>query len=292
MKYHTPVMLMESVKYLQPGIGKKYIDCTLGDGGHTVELLKRGARVLGVDIFPESLSRAQQRIDALGLSANFTGVISNFKNLENIAEKTDFNQVYGILFDLGYSSFQLDEGSTGITFVKDEPLDMRLDKELSVTAADLINSLPQQQLEKIIFEYGGERYAKRITKAIVDAREVKKFQTTKDLADLIVTATPSNYEHCRINPATRTFQAIRIAVNDELENFRLALPQAARVLLPGGRMVIITFHSLEDKIAKEFGKSVQPTIKAVEKKPLVPGDEEINLNPRSRSAKMRIYERI
>lgn len=292
MKYHEPVMLAEVLDFLQVSEGKRYIDCTLGDGGHTLEILRLGGRVLGLDVFEESLQRAEKRIVDEGFSDRFLGINKNFKNLEEIAKQNGFGQIDGVLFDLGYSSFQLDDTDIGLSFQREEPLDMRLDDDLGVTAADLVNKLPQKQLEQIIRSFGGENLAKRISTEIVKARDVKKFQTTKDLADLLVSVTPSNYENGRINPATRTFQALRIAVNDEIDNFKLALPQAARVLLPGGRMVLITFHSLEDKVAKEFGTSVQPSLKGVTKKPVVPTEEEVKRNSRSRSAKIRVYERI
>ena len=292
MTFHEPVMPEEVQEYLAPAPGKKFIDATLGDAGHTIALLEKGAKVLGIEIFEPALQRAQERIQSLGLQENFLGVQGNFKDLENLTKNTEFEQVDGILFDLGYSSYQLDQNdSLGLSFLQDQSLDMRLDTSLQVTAADLLNSLPEKQIEKIIREYGGEKLARKFAAKIVEFRELKKFQTTKDLADLLKSAAPLGYERGRIHPATRTFQALRIVVNDELENLKQALPRAVPRLLPGGRMVVISFHSLEDRIAKSFGQGAQPSLKALTKKPLVPRPEEVAQNPRSRSAKMRVYER-
>lgn len=290
MKYHTPVMLDEIVRYLRPTPNKKIIDATLGDGGHSLALLNSGAKVLGIDIYKPSLETALKRISQEGLEDKFTGVVGNFKDLGKIAQENEFSLVDGIIFDLGYSSSQL-EDDLGISFEGEQPLDMRLDPALGVTAADLLNTLPEKELAKLIFKYGGERLAKKFAKEIVKFRNLKKFRTTKDLNDLLESAAPLDYEHGRIRPATRTFQALRIVVNDEIENLRKALPEAARLLLPGGRMAIISFHSLEDKVAKEFVHGVQPELKSLVKKPLTPSKKEVEENIRSRSARMRLYER-
>jgi len=294
--YHKPVMLDEALHYIQPLPGLRYIDCTLGDGGHTLEILRKGGEVLGIDAFPDALERAKQRIKDEGFESKFTGIVGNFKDLHKLAEQSGSNQVNGIIFDLGYSSFELEQSGIGLSFQKEEPLDMRMDKTLGVTAADLLNTLPEKQLAKIIREYGGENMANRFAKEIVNFRNLKKFQTTTQLKELLESAAPSGYERGRINPATRTFQALRIAVNDEIENMKEALPQAARLLLPGGRMIVISFHSLEDKVAKDFGRgNAQPSatsVSEVTKKPLVPTAREVGENPRSRSAKMRIYEKV
>jgi 16S rRNA (cytosine1402-N4)-methyltransferase len=290
MKYHQPVMQEEATSYLRPAADKRFIDATLGDGGHTITLLKKGAEVLGLDVYEPAVKRAKERIKNEGLEENFKGVVGNFKDIGETARKEGFEQVDGIIFDLGYSSFQLGE-DLGISFEGKQPLDMRLDPNLGVTAADLLNTLPEKEIAKMIANYGGERLAKRFAKEIVKFRSLKKFQTTKQLSDLLESVAPLNYEKGRIRPATRTFQALRIVVNDEIENLKIALPEAAHLLLPGGRMVIISFHSLEDKVAKDLGHGVQPELKSLVKKPLTPDKKEIEDNPRSRSAKMRIYER-
>jgi 16S rRNA (cytosine1402-N4)-methyltransferase len=291
MDYHTPVMLDETLEGLNVQKGGNYIDCTLGDGGHALEIIKKGGVVLGVDVHDEALKRAKTRIEKEGFGAKLKTIRGNFRDIENLATQSGFSQVHGILYDLGYSQTQLEDESLGLSFLKDQPLDMRLDKDLGVTAGDLVNALPSRDLATIFSLYGGERYAKRFAGEIVKRRSMEKFRTTKDLADLIVGAAPPGYEHGRMHPATRVFQALRIVVNNELENLEISLPRAARMLLPGGRMVVISFHSLEDKLVKQFGQQARPTIKAVAKKPLVPGEEEIDKNYRSRSAKLRVFEK-
>jgi 16S rRNA (cytosine1402-N4)-methyltransferase len=290
MANHTPVLLKETLDVLHVEQGKKYIDATLGLGGHTLEILKAGGTVLGIDVNAESIDKAQEQIDSSGLSANFLGIQGNFKDIETIAQANNFSHVSGILYDLGYSSFELEDTELGLSFTKDRPLDMRLDQTLNVTAADLLNSLPEDQLKNIIYNYSGDKLAGKFAKAIVSFRNKKKFETTKQLADLLKSETSFAYEQGRINPATRTFQALRIAVNDELENLRLTLPRAARLLLPSGVLVIISFHSLEDRVAKQFGHDVQPKLTEVFKKPLTPTQEEISVNPRARSAKLRAFK--
>lgn len=292
-KYHEPVLINEVIAHLKPTKNKKYIDCTLGDGGHTLELLKKGADVLGIDYNNESLNRATQRIinNINPNSGKFTPKLGNFKNIEEIVKNTEFTQVDGILFDLGYSSSQLTD-SHGLSFIENQPLDMRLDKTLGVTAADLVNSLSENQLSHLIYEFSDEKLAKKFAKEIVKHRSLKKFQTTSDLADLLKSVSPSGYENGRIHPATRTFQALRIAVNDELNNLKFSLPRAARLLLPGGRMLVISFHSLEDKLVKQFGLGAQPFLKTLVDKPITPSDSEIDQNVRSRSAKLRVFEKI
>lgn len=297
MEYHIPVLPKEVVEYLQPAEGKRFIDATLGDGGHTLELLKKGAQVLGIDYNEDSLQRATQRINTElpeDLTANFKPVKGNFKNLEEIATKNDFTDVDGVLMDLGYSSYQLDDGELGLSFNSTEPLDMRVDTSMGVTAADIVNTLSEKQLDQVFREYGEEGLARKFAKAILERRELKKFETTADLANLLVERAPPGYDRGKTHPARRVFQALRILVNGELENLKLSLPQAARLLkLPGGRMAVISFHSLEDRMVKNLGQAVQPaiTLLALTKKPITPTYEEIRSNKRSKSAKMRVYER-
>lgn len=292
MKYHEPVLKDEVIAHLKVRDGKKYIDCTLGDGGHTIEVLRRGGIVLGVDVNNESLKRATERIKESSLDKNFIPVLGNFKNIETLANAHNFTQVDGIIYDLGYSSYQLDDSDLGLSFLKDKPLDMRLDTALGVTAADLVNALPEKQLAHVIFEYSQEKLAKRFAHAIVSARELKKIETTKQLAEIISSVSPSGYENGRIHPATRTFQALRIVINDEIENLIQSLPRASHLLLPGGILIVISFHSMEDKQVKLFGLSARSQVKEVTKKPIVPTSEETTRNVRSRSAKMRVLERI
>jgi 16S rRNA (cytosine1402-N4)-methyltransferase len=293
MIFHDSVMLAETLEHLKVKKDGLYIDATLGDGGHSIGILEQGGRVLGIDYDEKAVQRAEDRIRELGFGDSFVGAVGNFKNIEEIAIKNGFSQVHGIVYDLGYSSTQLDRGEKGLSFLADEPLDMRLDATMGVSAADLIGFLNEEQLTKLIFEYSDEKMARRFARAIVENRNLKKIQTTKQLADILASATPSGYEHGRIHPATRTFQALRIAVNDELVNLTDSLPRAARLLLPGSRMVVISFHSKEDELVKKFGQGAQPTktLVAVVKKPLVPSDDEINKNVRARSAKMRVFEK-
>jgi len=292
MIYHKPVLLSEVVAHLNIKQGQKYIDATLGDGGHTFEILKQGGVVLGMDVDKQSLEIAKQRIFDKGFGNNFTGVLGNFRHLEKVAQNMNYSGVAGILYDLGYSSSELEREDLGLSFSKDQKLDMRLDKELGVSAADLVNSLPELQLANIIFNYAGEHMAKRFAKAIVGARSIKKIQTTAELAKVIADEAPLGYEGGRIHPATRTFQALRIAVNSELENLVESLPQAARLLMSGGRLLVISFHSVEDKTVKQFGRSARPILKEVNTKPIVPSADEVSDNARSRSAKLRVFEKL
>lgn len=291
MAFHIPVMSAETAAHLNVKRGARYIDATLGDGGHTLNILKAGGLVLGLDYSQKSLDRAKARIHAEGFGKQFTPIKGNFKDISKLANENGFNGVMGIIYDLGYSSTQLDGDGIGLSFQESAPLDMRMSDEFGVTAADLINGLPEQALERLIREFSDERFASRIAKSIVLYRTKKKIETTDELAKLISSAVPADYERSRINPATRTFQALRIVVNDELRNLHESLPQAARLLLPKGRLIVISFHSLEDKMVKEFGQREQPEIKTLFKKPLVPTESEMKENIRSRSAKMRVFEK-
>lgn len=291
MNYHIPVMLTEVIAHLKILKDAKYIDCTLGDGGYSLEILKQGGKVLGIDVNEESLFRATARIADSGFSHNFTGVLGNFKDIDSLASQNGFAQASGIVYDLGYSSTQLENDALGLSFMQDQPLDMRLDKTLGVTAADLINTLTESDIAMLIRQYSDEREASKFARAIVKARSLKKIQTTKELATLLASVASPGYEHGRINAATRTFQALRIVVNDEIRNLEISLPRAARLLLPGGRLEVVTFHSLEDKVVKNLTLSAQLTLVAVNKKPLVPTESEVLVNNRSRSAKLRIFEK-
>jgi 16S rRNA (cytosine1402-N4)-methyltransferase len=292
MEYHKPVLLKEVIENLGVEKGKKYIDATLGDAGHTIEILKLGGEVLGLEINEVGLERALGRIKEEGLEENFIGVCGNFKNIEEIAKENGFDEVSGIIYDLGYSSFELEGANLGLSFQKDEPLDMRLDSSLGVSAADLINSLSEKELTSLLFTYSQEKLSKKIAKAIIEARKLEKIQTTSDLVKIIESVTSPDYERGRINPATRTFQALRIVVNDEITNLEKSLPRAARILLPGSKILVISFHSLEDKVAKEFGRSARLSVAEVTERPILPSDEEIEQNPRARSAKLRVFEKI
>lgn len=295
--YHVSVLLQEAIEALAIKPGEKYIDATLGGGGHTAEILKRGGKVLGIDADDDAIKNAQKRFNK-----EITIAKGNFRNIREIAEKNGFGQVSGILFDLGVSSYQFDKPEKGFSFQYEAPLDMRMDTELSVTAADLINVLNKDELAELFIKYGEEQYTKRIVSVIIEARKTKRIETTKELAELIAWVyprkthpTPSKGGDAKraIHPATKVFQALRIAVNDELNSLKDALADAIHLLKPGGRIVIISFHSLEDRIVKnaflEFAEQNQGEI--ITKKPIIPTYEEIETNKRSRSAKMRIFEK-
>jgi 16S rRNA (cytosine1402-N4)-methyltransferase len=278
MSIHQPVMVEEVLRYLNVRPGARYIDATYGAGGHARQILERGGLVLGLDVSPTSIAEADQH-------PHLKLVRGNFNNLLEVARSNGFDRVSGVLFDLGISSDELAE-IPGISFNRDEPLDMRLDPGLGVTAADLVNALPERQLAELLSEYGEEPFSRPIAKALVRARRGKKIATSGELAALV--ARVKGRKFGGIHAATQVFQALRIAVNLELENLRRALPHAQELLEVGGRLVVISFHSGEDRIVKDFMKASSLTI--LTGKPVTPSEEEIRANPRSRSAKLRAAE--
>ncbi len=287
--FHTSVLLKEAIDLLQVKKGGKYIDATLGGAGHALEIIKRGGIVLGIDCDEEALNYVEKNF-------KLTLAKGNFRDLEEIARLNNFNKVSGIIFDLGVSSFQLENGKRGFSFLKGGPLDMRMDKELGVKASDLLNILPKGELYEIFIKLGEEHRARAISDGIVSARRIAPIQTTGDLSSVIQKALGIKGEitdFTKANISKRVFQALRIAVNDELENIRIALPKAMELLQSGGRVVVISFHSLEDRIVKqsfiEFEK--QDMGKIISKKPIVSSEEELKKNPRSRSAKLRVFEK-
>jgi 16S rRNA (cytosine1402-N4)-methyltransferase len=287
MEYHEPVLLNEVLENLKADKSKTIVDATLGDGGHTIEILKTGAQVIGIDYNDDSLERASQRIKSLNLNEKFTPVKGNFKDLDQLLQQ----KVNGILLDLGYSSFHLEGYQKGVSFQKNEELDMRIDTSRGVKAKDLLKVLDVNKLEQIFRVFGEERYSKKIAQEIVRKREVKEIHSTSDLVEIIKSVVPSQ-QVSRINPATRVFQALRIVVNQELENLKLAMPKAENLTLPGGRILIITFHSLEERLVREFSRDFQPSIKLIGRAPILPSDLEVSINPRSRSAKLYVFEKI
>lgn len=277
--YHIPVLLNDALDYLHIKPGEKYIDTTLGGGGHTRAILKKGGIVLGIDQDEEALKHVGQK-------PNLTLAHGNFAHLQAIATENGFSKVSGILFDLGVSTHQLETDYRGFSFNNAGPLDMRKDPvSQAVTAADLIAAASESELARIIWEYGEDREAWKIAKAI-KATTVK---TTNDLAHIILKVRKRTGND-RTHPATRTFQALRIAVNDELGTLSEALNQTVDLLIPGGRLVVISFHSLEDRIVKNFLKT--SSLKILTDKPVEPTQSEITENPRSRSAKLRAAEKI
>ena len=293
---HIPVLLNEVLEYLQPKPGDNFIDCTVGEGGHAIAILKMIApngKVLGIDRDADTAERLRQKAKELGVDERFIVHHGNFADIENIAKEHDFGPVSGIVFDFGLSSWQLDESGAGFSFQNIEPLDMRFDRTSeSVTAADIINSWPEEAIARIIYEFGEDRLSRRIAKAIVIARKKERIATTDRLAEIISGAVRGRQ---KIHPATRTFQALRIAVNDELENVKAGVTSAINILEPEGRIGAISFHSLEDRIIKnifrDFKKAEGGIVQIITKKPLRPSREEILENPRARSAKFRVAEK-
>ena len=290
---HVPVLPNEIAESLQLKPNANVIDCTLGDGGHAEMMLEKIApngKLLGIDADQESLFRAKKNL--YGFDERVIFVRDNFVNLKNIAEQRKFKKARGILLDLGWSSPQFEERGRGFSFQKDEVLDMRYDQNSGGNMAkNLVNNLSEQELEKIFREYGEENLSKKIASLIVEKRKEKEITTTQDLAAIVMMAYKN--QRRKIHPATKVFQALRIAVNDELGVLKKVLPEAVEILAPGGRLAVITFHSLEDRIVKYYFQSQQnKTVKMINKKPLVATKEELRQNPRARSAKLRVIEKI
>ncbi len=285
---HLPVMVNEAMGGLQPQPGGRFVDCTVGLGGHAKAILERilpSGRLLGIDADPEAIRLAQVELSDYSEAAIL--INDNFVNLEAICRKYDFYPVDGILLDLGISSLQLDTAQRGFSFQREALLDMRFDPRQELTASDIVNNLPEQELARIIKEYGEERHPRRIAKHIVRSRPIT---STLRLAQVVEQVLGS--KRGRIHPATRTFMALRIAVNRELENLKLALEQSINLLRFHGRLVVISYHSLEDRIVKEFmrNEAGNCTLELISRKVIKPTSLEIESNPRSRSAKMRIAE--
>lgn len=302
---HIPVMVAEVLEALSVRPGGRYVDGTVGAGGHAVVVLEKsqpGGALLGIDADPMALAIARERLADYGQAA--TLVNDNFSRLEVVARENGFISVDGILLDLGLSSMQVDEARRGFSFQLDAPLDMRFDPQQELTAADIVNCWSERDLADVIYRYGEERLSRRIARAIVGKRPVA---TTKELAAIVERA--AGGRRGRIHPATRTFQALRIAVNRELENLETVLEHAVGLLGHGGRLVVISYHSLEDRIVKQFLKREitgctcpsgtpvcqcgrVPTLKLVRKKVVTPSLLEVGMNPRSRSARLRVAERL
>lgn len=289
--FHTPVLLREAIDFLRVKPGGKYIDATLGGGGHTEEILRRKGEVLGIDYDPEAIEHVKFKIQNSKFKVNLTLVRGNFRDLKKIALSNNFDKVSGIIFDLGVSTHQLLTPSRGFSFNTDAVLDMRMDPQLKVTAADLINGLGKGELYELFSKLGEEHNALAIAQAIVRTRALAPIKTCNELAQIVLRVRPRRGHFDHTHPATRIFQALRIAVNDELNNLKEALPQAVELLAPEGRLVVVSFHSLEDRIVKEFFKE-EKNLAILTKHPLRPSKQEIRDNPRSRAAKMRVAERI
>lgn len=285
MIYHIPALLKETIEGLQIKPGDKYIDATLGGAGHTKKIIELGAVVLGIDQDIDAIENAKQ----LNLK-NLTLIQGNFAHLKEIAQSQNFYPVDGILFDLGVSTHQLETENRGFSFNTSAPLDMRMDQTLTVSAKDLVNGLNVSELSDLIYKLGEERFAKRIAREIVNYRKTRPIETCDELARIILKARQRSSQD-RTHPATRTFQALRIAVNDELNSLKDALPQAVDLLKPGGRIAVLSFHSLEDRIVKNYFKQ-DSKLKIITDKPITPSKEETLINPRARSAKLRLAEKV
>jgi len=290
---HEPVMVSEVLDMLLPSRGGVFVDCTVGLGGHSRALLESGAtHVVALDRDTTALGIAREALAPFG--DRVTLVHADYRELPRVLDTRGLTAIDGALADLGVSSMQLDADGRGFSFRRDEPLDMRMDQTQGPTAADLLRDVDERELADVIFQYGEERYSRRIARAIVTTRRETPIATTGQLAAVVRRAIP-RHGYQRIDPATRTFQALRIWVNRELEGLDGFLAQAAERLREGARLAVITFHSLEDRIVKHAFRALERSATAIRiltKRPLVPTDEEVARNPRARSAKLRAIERL
>ncbi len=290
---HVPVMTAEVLQHLRPEQGGLFVDCTVGLGGHSRALLEAGAtRVIGLDRDPDALALARETLAPWGDRVEL--VHADYRAIDEVLDRRQIAQIDGALADLGVSSLQFDAPGRGFSFQRDEPLDMRMDRSGGDTAADLVARSTERDLADAIFQYGEERFSRRVARAIVEARHDAPVVTTGRLASIVRRAIPRRGP-MRIDPATRTFQALRIWVNRELDGLDRFVEAAVRRLRGGARLVVITFHSLEDRIVKHTLRALQQhdgLVQVLTKKPIVPRDEEVERNPRARSAKLRAAERI
>ncbi len=294
---HWPVMPEELLFWLRPHEGGIFLDCTVGYCGHAEKVLEVSSPsgiVVGIDRDIQAIEAGRKRLERFGPRAVL--VKGHFVELKRHLAEQGISSVRGVLFDLGVSSPQIDEPSRGFSFQTAGPLDMRMDQSAGKTAADILNRTDEVDLANLIYEFGEERYSRRIARAIVRARADRPFETTSDVVSVIEAAVPAHYRRGRIHCATRTFQALRIAVNQELEHLEPALRAAVDVLEPGGRLCVLSFHSLEDRIVKHTFRALSAQaggeLEILTKRPQIPTDEEIGRNPRSRSAKLRVIQRM
>lgn len=308
--HHVSVLLEETMTGLNLKPGGVYVDCTVGGAGHSAEILRRtgpDSYLVGLDQDPLALAVAKERLAQFGQRVAL--VAANFKELTAVLQELNINQVDGVLYDLGVSSPQLDNPQRGFSYMHNAPLDMRMNPHQATSAKELVNSLSSGELTDIIKNYGEERWAQRIAQFIIAARKNKEISTTFDLVEIIKKAIPAGARRSGPHPAKRTFQALRIAVNDELNILRQAFAQGVQGLSPGGRLCVISFHSLEDRIAKEYFRylaldcecppempvcrcSKKQEIKLITRKPIKPSKLELAQNPRARSAKLRVIEKL
>jgi 16S rRNA (cytosine1402-N4)-methyltransferase len=295
MTYHTPVLLKEVVNQLQPRSGSLYVDCTVGGGGHAREILRAcgpAGQLIGLDWDEEAIAAAREKLSEFGARVQL--VRANFVELDRVLMSLGMTAVDGVVFDLGVSSRQFDEPTRGFSFQREGPLDMRMSRQLGATARDVLRTASVEELARIFRVYGEERRARAIAREIDRARVRQPIETTTQLARLVERVLGP--KRSATHPATRVFQALRIYVNNELENLRRGLEVATRSLKSGGRVAVISFHSLEDRIVKWFfieqSRSETPPLRIVTRKLITPTDEEISENPRARSAKLRVAEKV
>jgi 16S rRNA (cytosine1402-N4)-methyltransferase len=306
--HHEPVMIKEVIASLLVGKTGIYVDGTVGGAGHAYEILRQtDAFLVGIDCDSEALQAAEKKLAEFGSRKIL--VKANFVDLGSVLESLNIEKVDGVLLDLGVSSHQLDVAQRGFSFNQEAPLDMRMDRNIRLSAHDIVNSFAQSELEKIIRTYGEEKMAGRIARTISQKRQLKPIETTTQLAAIVASSMPAKLKWKKIHPATRTFQAIRIAVNNELDNIKPAIKDATQALKSGGRLCVISFHSLEDRLVKnefrnlacgcECPKGIpycvcqkETKLKIITKKALLPSLEEIENNPRARSAKLRVAQRV
>lgn len=307
---HVSVLLRECIEHLNIKPDGIYVDCTAGGGGHSLEIVKRltdGGRLIAIDRDEDALRAAGARL--AGYADRVTFVHSNYAALQSVLADLGISQVDGVLADLGVSSYQLDTAERGFSYMQDAPLDMRMDREQPLRAYDVVNTYSEEELRRILFDYGEEKFARNIAANIVKKRNERPIETTLELAELVKSSMPKAAREGGHHPAKRTFQAIRIEVNSELSSIPPALDAAVHALRPEGRIAVITFHSLEDRLVKqkfaalasgctcprEFPVCVcgkKPVVRIITKKPVTAGDDELEVNPRSRSAKLRVAEKI
>ncbi len=307
---HISVLLHESIEGLDIHDGDIFVDGTLGDGGHSAEVIRKFGNkvtVVGIDRDQDAINRVTERFAAeitAGQNSGSQKVFlkqGNFRDVASVLESVGFTHAQRFLFDIGISSRQFEESGRGFSFKKDEPLLMTFEKDkraenggTGVTAREVVNEWQEENLAQIIYGFGEERHSRKIAKGIVEARGKAPIETTGELVEIIKNSTPFYYHHGKIHPATRTFQAIRIAVNDELGAITEGLKSAWKLLTPGGRIAVISFHSLEDRIVKQYFNElkIEGIGKVITKKPITASEEELEANPRSRSAKLRIIEKV
>jgi len=307
---HKSVLLKESIDFLRPMEDGIYVDATVGLGSHSRHLLEMTnykSRIIALDVDEDALAITKERLNPFKNQIHL--VNKNFFDIDSAVLDFGVTEVDGIIADLGMSSYQLEHSKRGFSFLKNEPLDMRMDPKLQFTAFDLLNEMSEEEIDSLLRNYGEESFSKKISKSIVNTRKDKPLQTSKELAALISNSIPRKFHPKKIHPATKTFQALRIAVNNELENLKIFIEKAVRILKSGGRLVIISFHSLEDRIVKNSFKKLSSScicppdlpvcncnkesiLKILTRTPVKPSQEEILENPRSRSSKMRVGERV